>query len=336
VGTSFYDLLYEYFDWVAGVIVVGGLMLAGASLIGLGAVALAVAVPWRRGGVPRCGKCAYPVSGVQSWSCPECGGDYHSMGIIAPHHRRLIHPMVTVPLFSIFLVAPATVVALIAIAVGPQHVTYTDNVGLTPKEAAGYEQVQLYARSARGSAKHTAVALEVHIETPATWYLYEVDFGTMMYVDSDYATGTSAVPPQPFDRAGLEQMFQTAGVDTTQPLFKRQMDELWPIIQDAPGIGQGHAVLQRDRHAGPVGRARQVEVQEPVLGELAVGDHHRHVVERDHARRAPVHLHHAAGRALHLHPVSDAEGVLDVERDAAEEIADHALQRKAQHHADHA
>jgi len=237
VGTSFDDLLYEYFDWVAGVIVVGGLMLAGASLIGLGAVALAVAVPWRRGGVPRCGKCAYPVSGVQSWSCPECGGDYHSMGIIAPHHRRLIHPMVTVPLFSIFLVAPATVVALIAIAVGPQHVTYTDNVGLTPKEAAGYEQVQLYARSARGGAKHTAVALEVHIETPATWYLYEVDFGTMMYVDSDYATGTSAVPPQPFDRAGLEQMFQTAGVDTTQPLFKRQMDELWPIIQDAPGIG---------------------------------------------------------------------------------------------------
>lgn len=235
MGTTFYDLLYEYFDWIAGVIVVGGLMLAGASLIGLLAVGLAVVVPWRRGGVPRCGKCGYPVTGVAGWTCPECGSDYRSMGIIAPHHRRLVHPLVTVPLFSFFLAAPATMVAVVAIAVGPTTATYTDNVDLVPKADAGYEQIQLYAHSARGGAKHTAERIDIHIETEPSWYIYEVDYGSMTYVEQDAAI--MGTPGLPFSRAGLEQMYVDAGVDITKPEFIKGIDEIWPIIQDAPSIG---------------------------------------------------------------------------------------------------
>ncbi|MEO6437283.1 MAG: hypothetical protein ABIP55_16190, partial [Tepidisphaeraceae bacterium] len=36
---------------------------------------------------PHCGRCGYPVRGLPTLACPECGGDLRNVGIVAPGIR---------------------------------------------------------------------------------------------------------------------------------------------------------------------------------------------------------------------------------------------------------
>jgi hypothetical protein len=47
--------------------------------------------PWQ-GAVaqPSCGACGYPVQGLPSFTCPECGKDLRQVGIITPRQDALV------------------------------------------------------------------------------------------------------------------------------------------------------------------------------------------------------------------------------------------------------
>jgi hypothetical protein len=98
-----------------------------------------------------------------------------------------------------------------------------------------------------------------------------------------------------------------------------------------------HARVQRDRHDAAVARGRRAEVRDLRRGELAVRQHRGVALRRAQVRGAPVHLGDLAqDPGIDLDPVADAEGALQVERDAREQVRERALQRQAHDHAEDA
>src|SRR5688572_25588183 len=67
---------------------------AGASLIGLVFAAVAAYLlkigywPRRRGQTPHCRRCGYPVVGIDSAKCPECGSVLSAHGAVVRGERR--------------------------------------------------------------------------------------------------------------------------------------------------------------------------------------------------------------------------------------------------------
>jgi hypothetical protein len=106
--------------------------------------------------------------------------------------------------------------------------------------------------------------------------------------------------------------------------------------QRAFGLVVRHGVLEGDGHLGTERRAGLVVVEHTLGGDFAVWHDHRDVVEGDQVRGSPVDFDHAAGGVVDADPVADAERSFDVQGDAAEEVADHPLQREADDDAHHA
>ncbi len=50
-----------------------------------------VAVQLQRPRPPACGKCGYNVAALTTMHCPECGGDFRTVGITAPHLAKRVH-----------------------------------------------------------------------------------------------------------------------------------------------------------------------------------------------------------------------------------------------------
>jgi len=94
-------------------LVIALILLAGVGLL---------AATWRRrkGGrrqvpQPSCGNCGYPVRGLESFTCPECGSDLREVGIATPAMRRGPGPVTWAVLWTLFLPSPAVwVSALLA------------------------------------------------------------------------------------------------------------------------------------------------------------------------------------------------------------------------------
>lgn len=68
---------------------VGIVILLGAVIVGAVVVSLVAAiVRWRdRVRMPCCGACRYPVEGLSTFTCPECGADLREAGILVPGVR---------------------------------------------------------------------------------------------------------------------------------------------------------------------------------------------------------------------------------------------------------
>jgi len=51
-----------------------------------------------------CGRCAYPVGGLPSLTCPECGADLRAAGIVPSHTRgRIARPVVLCVMWTIVI-----------------------------------------------------------------------------------------------------------------------------------------------------------------------------------------------------------------------------------------
>lgn len=47
-----------------------------------------VALPERPLKAPRCVACGYDISGLPTWTCPECGRDLRRVGVLGTHQRQ--------------------------------------------------------------------------------------------------------------------------------------------------------------------------------------------------------------------------------------------------------
>ncbi len=163
--------------------------------------------------------------------------------------------------------------------------------------------------------------------------------------------------------AGLAQLFPGAGAQIAGDA-RRVGDVVDPDAQlvdhgavlEGDHVDVGRRLVERPRHAGgavgqhaahPVGRllvmhrhadalevqgVRVVEVVDPLLGELGVGDDDVVVVAGAQVGGAPGDRHHPALVLLaHPDPVVDAERPFEADHQAGEEVGQDRLQRQAEH-----
>ena len=92
---------------------------------------------WRRPRPPVscCGACRYPVVGLESLTCPECGGDLRVAGILPPRHR-LLHPAVFLLMWLAFFPVPATVGVFQLMRFGPIAVVRSHQVSIVSRSAS--------------------------------------------------------------------------------------------------------------------------------------------------------------------------------------------------------
>jgi hypothetical protein len=61
---------------------------------------------------PSCGKCGYNVAALTTMHCPECGGDFRTVGITAPHLDKRMHPAVFTAAWTLLLTLPVWLACL--------------------------------------------------------------------------------------------------------------------------------------------------------------------------------------------------------------------------------
>ena len=105
---------------------------------------------------------------------------------------------------------------------------------------------------------------------------------------------------------------------------------------DHPGRRDIHAYVE-PHPAPPLHRlpGAPPQHQKFALHQLAVGKHHGFPVARLDQRGTPAYIHHPAGNVVHLDPVADLDGVIHLQCQAAEDIAQRVLHRECHHGGNH-
>jgi hypothetical protein len=75
---------------------------------------------YRSGGPPACGACSYPVKGLTSWKCPECGSNLQEVGTTQPGRRMsglsLYGWALLLTLLAMVFVLPVVVIVVQAVS----------------------------------------------------------------------------------------------------------------------------------------------------------------------------------------------------------------------------
>ena len=112
----------------------------------------------RRHSASVCGKCQYPVAGLTTFTCPECGSDLRTVGILAANHARPMPLWLKCTLWSIAVPGSGWVLTmLLMLYAGPMHSVMSMAVKLTPMsgslpgtiDAIGHTDRVLWTRSSR-------------------------------------------------------------------------------------------------------------------------------------------------------------------------------------------
>ena len=101
-------------------------------------------------------------------------------------------------------------------------------------------------------------------------------------------------------------------------------------------LGDVHVQREAEDVAAHEGPLAPREVRHQPLRHRLVGDGHELLADGEQPRRAPGDLEDLTAEALtarvDLHPVTQAEGAIQLEGDAGEELSQRVLQRQAQDH----
>jgi len=99
---------------------------------------------------PSCAHCLYPVRGLTTLSCPECGSDLREVGILTPAMRHPVSPWLAILLWTLGLPIPALVLTgLLASLAFPVQNQYQENWILNPVTAVGVDHIDVSATSSR-------------------------------------------------------------------------------------------------------------------------------------------------------------------------------------------
>jgi hypothetical protein len=64
---------------------------------------------------PSCGRCQYPVCGMPTFTCPECGSDVRDVGILLPRSNLFTRRPVILAAFALIVVAGLGGLATVAV-----------------------------------------------------------------------------------------------------------------------------------------------------------------------------------------------------------------------------
>lgn len=83
-----------------------------------------------------CGHCRYIVEGLQTMLCPECGSDFHKVGIETPAKRGHVEPGFFLAVWTILLLPVALLIGGVVASLGPETVTASTSFGVLPKSGS--------------------------------------------------------------------------------------------------------------------------------------------------------------------------------------------------------
>jgi len=153
---------------------VGIVLLLGAVIVGAVVVSLVAAiVRWRdRVRVACCGACRYPVEGLSTFTCPECGSDLRSVGILVqgvrPKHR--VHVAEKFAAWAVIAVFGGLLTSgILGSTPAAQRMSFSRNEVLT-SVSGGLPQISVTASgtATAGSSAISAPAQKLLIQTAQT------------------------------------------------------------------------------------------------------------------------------------------------------------------------
>jgi hypothetical protein len=194
---------------------------------------------------PICGKCGYPVQGLPTFTCPECGSDLRQVGIVTSWQARPVGPLARGLLWTLALPVPAYVVtAVLAMTVLPIRITQQQTLSLAGPGSQAYQAVDLQATGSRlnwpaggasGPAQLDHVSLTLTPLSGPTTKL-DVDVTTMAYeyVKPD---GRRANQAGGLDASVLADWMAATGIRTEDEQVQAELNELLSLIHNVRGGG---------------------------------------------------------------------------------------------------
>lgn len=198
---------------------------------------------WGRGRAaePSCGKCGYPVRGLTSLNCPECGSDLREVGIVTPRTAREAGPLVWAVVWTVVLPWPAIgLSALLAATALPRGVE--TNMRRVIFVQAPYLNAIIQANMTGRGVRYgqhgpprpvpvTQLTLELQTQRTVGPLTVDLASGTSRYTD---AAGQAVTRPGPFDPGAVLAWLGSAGFDTTDPKIQARAADVHAAAQEIP------------------------------------------------------------------------------------------------------
>ncbi len=212
---------------------------------------------------PVCGHCAYIVRGLPTFTCPECGSDLRTVGIVTPSQRRPLGRGARAVIWTLILPVPAMVISVLAMAfVLPWLTTNDETMTLGGPTSQAYSQLVLRAEGRRlgwpwqGRARSQAPLqrLSLTLVRPEGFAApLGINLQTMGY-HSQQPSGAIVEQSSGFDAAALRNWMTDAGVDTNNPQVQAEIQAIFAVVQSASTAGlttpPGNLFQQPLRSAG--------------------------------------------------------------------------------------
>jgi hypothetical protein len=237
------------------------LVAAGAAVL----VVLWVAARRRRTaavGEPVCGACGYSTTGLTSFTCPECGGDLRSVGILTPGTARpgwgfAASAAAFLVLWGFCLPPLAGLVS----AVAPARKFYERRVRLDGPPSRLYDGVVVSAEGTAWGDAPPARPFDVTVELvpPATpvsgakpiagsRLTVNVNTGAYRYAD---AAGGAVHRDSGFGQAAVLDWLAAAGVDVASPPVRKEAALITATVHRVARVR--YAVIGNSGYSGTIG-----------------------------------------------------------------------------------
>ena len=178
---------------------------------------------------PVCGACGYSVVGLTTMTCPECGGDLRSVGIVTPHARQGAGWIATAAAFTVLLGLIAVIVTPTLFSVIPLRRSTAKTLYLTGPKSNAYQAITLHTQGATWTTDRLLLPVQINLTpNPATTKSASPPAPRMTLRPGgayEFATPSSPRPtiqPQGFGPNAILQWMNAAGVDTTQPAVREE------------------------------------------------------------------------------------------------------------------
>lgn len=186
-----------------------------------------------------CGKCRYSVAGLTVMTCPECGSDLRTVGILTPGRHGPISAGLWITVWTLMLPIAATIMSWFVYEALPSKWTNQRHVSLKTEQWWPYRSVEVELLGNNMSSPHMyqTAALELHGRDGNVGYEIIIDLATMKYRIGD--SGESWCD-DPIDATVVEQWILSSTAAKDHERYYEQAEELLPLVI-AHGAGQEYS-----------------------------------------------------------------------------------------------
>lgn len=215
--------------------------------------------PLHRINQPACRWCGYPVTGLESFICPECGKDLRRLGISTPNARAFRKPVALWWLFLLwttFAIPAATIIGFSANNIFSSSVHEVDqSIILSNPKSGAYDHVLIAVKAHGiqwfwqqnmtwnnppnrfGDTGDTSISIFLHPgtnELPAAVVNFDSEDEYTIVHSKSYPQNT-APPGSVFE--GITQAFRESGINTNLPAVQSEIKELFSdTVGSSPGL----------------------------------------------------------------------------------------------------